>query len=185
MTAGERAFHVCTTCRARKKACNKNLPYCGYCSKRGINCSYDVDDGSSPDNNVDAGMPFLLFSVPLQDWKQYSRGKVSRVFPEQLTPLSEDSPSNGRHALDTMLNSHVNRILQDVGLSLNEISEQYFRGFHKWLPIICPSLFEGILSQYIIPPADFSVLALAICLVALRPPYAASKHSSADAPEPF
>jgi Fungal Zn(2)-Cys(6) binuclear cluster domain len=35
------AKQVCSTCKTRKKGCDKQLPSCGYCSKRNLRCIYD------------------------------------------------------------------------------------------------------------------------------------------------
>ena len=35
------APHVCSTCKLRKKGCDKQLPSCGYCTKRKLGCRYD------------------------------------------------------------------------------------------------------------------------------------------------
>ena len=183
MSAMKRAPHVCTTCKAKKKACDKYLPRCGYCTTRSLDCSYDLDDCFSPDADVDAGVPFLLFCTPAQIWKQHSTWRATHTFPERLSLPSDLSSPNEPVTLDSILNLQVTRILQATGLSFHEISEQYFQDFHVWLPVICPSLFQETLAQYIVPPADFSLLKLAICLVTVHPTSPASEHSPNGGPE--
>ncbi|KAJ3498634.1 hypothetical protein NLG97_g967 [Lecanicillium saksenae] len=51
-----------------------------------------------------------------------------------------------------------------------ELAERYFRGFHKWLPIISPSRFHEAAAQAQsggAPPADFSLLVMAMYLVSM------------------
>ena len=74
----------------------------------------------------------------------------------------------------------VARTLQQVEVSLEDISKQYFGGFHMWLPIVCPTRFSQKSLQHILPPADSSLLTLALCLVAARPPLAMLKNGSDD-----
>lgn len=86
-------------------------------------------------------------------------------------------------SLDAMLNMQVNRMMQGTGFTFQEISERYFQGFHIWLPVVCPTLLEDALSHYIVPPADVSILTLAIYLIVLRPPSGFSQNANILGPE--
>ncbi|KAL5342700.1 hypothetical protein BJX70DRAFT_409687 [Aspergillus crustosus] len=39
---------VCRICKARKKKCDKALPHCGYCTRKGIQCQYQEQPVSPP-----------------------------------------------------------------------------------------------------------------------------------------
>jgi hypothetical protein len=176
----ERASHVCTICKARKKACDKYIPNCGYCKKRGLTCSYDLEHFSTSDNDVETGVPFLLFSSPSELSKRKTVSKPNCVFSDQhsLFPSKDEAIS-----LDATLNLQVNRMMQATGFTFQEISERYFQGFHVWLPVICPTLLESTCSHYIVPPADISVLILAIYLIVLCPPSASHRNPNEVGPE--
>lgn len=82
--------------------------------------------------------------------------------------------------LDTVLNLQVTRAHEAMRVSFHETSKRYFHDFQVWLPIICPTLFRSTLSQCIIPPADFSVLKLAMYLTTTAPPAATFNRSVSD-----
>ena len=151
MSSIKRAPHVCSSCKSRKKACDKQLPCCGYCTKRSLECSYDFVDACSTDTEVDTFMP---------------------------PPTS--SPTNKTLNLDTILNLQVTWTLETTRVSFHETSERYFHDFQVWLPIICPTLFRNTLSHCIIPPADFSVLKLAMHLTTTAPPSVTFNRSVSD-----
>jgi hypothetical protein len=54
-------------------------------------------------------------------------------------------------------------------LSCHEVSEQFFQGFHLWLPVISPRLFYTYGAASSPPPSDFSILLLAMCLITQHP----------------
>jgi hypothetical protein len=139
----DRAVRVCSTCKARKKGCDKQLPQCGYCSKRGLSCNCN----------------------------DYATDALSNV-TESTSPSGEVSIAWSREseALRDMLFMHVRSVLQSSGLSLLELSEYFFRTFHTWFPVISPALFRetALAAQYGAPPAEFSTLVLAIYLIVQR-----------------
>lgn len=173
----ERALQVCTACKSRKKACDKLLPVCGYCSKRNLRCVYRaVDDEAQMSGNSEA--PALVLSTRARrSWTAYNTSRRRSSISPSL------SLTGGHDGLKYILNSHVQRSSQDIGLPLNKISEQYFSTFHNWLPIICPISFNELQSKLIIPPADFSILTLAICLVMACPPLPPSRELASDGPD--
>lgn len=181
MQLDDRAHHVCATCKTRKKACDKLLPRCGYCSKRGLACTYETANRPLPGIGTDSGTPFLVFLTG----SQYSTSKSAHRSPDHCSPSSIHSNTNGRLDLNTTLNVHVVQTLTNLEKSLPEISEQYFQGLHTWLPIICPRIFQEDMSAYIVPPADWSIRTLAMSLLVVRPPTASAGNSATDAPEPI
>jgi hypothetical protein len=139
--AAPRAERVCSTCKARKKACDKQLPFCGYCSKRCLVCRY-VED--SLDISANASKSASLAGI--------------------LIPISEST------TLGDTLSLHVWRALKSSGLSLFELTDRFFRSFHTWLPIISPRPFlETVLATRDgALPAEFSILVLAMYLIVQR-----------------
>ena len=142
----ERAPQVCNTCRMRKKACDKQLPYCSYCTKRGIRCSYDDDASTSRGSTT-------IWDIDLN---------------QAVTPLHmglQCDPFCGQMTLDRKLNLQVGCIMQSLNLSFFDISDRFFQDFHLWFPVISPTLFyeHGTFTSPL--SADFLVLLLAMCLV--------------------
>lgn len=134
----ERARHACKICRTRKKACDKRLPACEYCSHRQITCSYEW---ASAAGNFDYGRE--LFT------------------PARPNPINDD--------LDQLVFAYVCDVHKIIGLPLLSALERYLSGPHKWLPILHPDLVlsEVAAISSSTPPADFSILLLAICLLAV------------------
>jgi Zn(2)-Cys(6) binuclear cluster domain-containing protein len=135
-----RGPQACNTCRKRKKACDKVMPSCGYCAKRGILCSYE---NSSPT----------------------FRGSIGRTRSRrhQTTPRCEP-------LIRGMLNLQIESIIQSLSLSCHEVSERFFQGFHLLLPVISPKLFYTYGAASSPPPSDFSILLLAMCLITQHHP---------------
>lgn len=92
----------------------------------------------------------------------------------------------GSTHLEELLNREVTRVFQAGRLSLLDVAQRFFKGFHKWLPVVSPGRFHqvaaaatanggagggnaGAPSTPSPPPADFSLLMLAMCLVTLPP----------------
>ncbi|KAJ6136269.1 hypothetical protein N7512_001429 [Penicillium capsulatum] len=147
----ERAPRVCATCKARKKGCDKILPRCGYCTQRHLVCIYD----DAPDPR----------RTPGDSWSAASVGSS----PPNL--FLHSLPSHTQMPLDGVLHTHVSHVLHISQLPLAEVSGRYFDSFHHWLPVISRELLHGVSSMHGdgYPPADYSLLLLALCLVTLNP----------------
>lgn len=144
------AQRVCGTCKARKKGCDKNLPGCGYCARRGLVCRYDE--------------PAVIgWRVPsaTSSWGF----SASSVFGSLLTVGVETT-------LNSVIHMEVCLVLQSSSMSLDTITKRYFEGIHKWLPVVSPALLhEAIANAHLaIPASDFSLLLFTICLITLNSP---------------
>ena len=69
------------TCRVRKKGCDKQLPKCGYCSRRGLDCVYhDAPPSHEPqpehetENELES-WPGAFKSVPVKQEAERSRSR--------------------------------------------------------------------------------------------------------------
>ncbi|KAF5530277.1 hypothetical protein FNAPI_13605 [Fusarium napiforme] len=145
MTSLQRAPRVCRICKAKKKACGKELPTCSYCFKRGLDCIYE-NESDSP---------------PISD----NTGEIFKPWSLTLFPMAVSTATLGR----TMA-YHMHYLYKVVGQSPLQAGKRFLENFQRWLPIIAPRhLHEHIeLSEQGLPGADVSVLLLAICLVTLR-----------------
>lgn len=139
--SNQRASQVCNICKARKKACDKILPTCSYCSKRGLECRYDRSADTARAEAVSVGNLADLLSC------------------------------NTGPTLDGILNLQVCHVIYRTRISLEQLTERFFRYFHQWLPIISPATFRETATrhQHGVPPADFSILLLSMYLIVLRP----------------
>ncbi|KAF5530776.1 transcriptional regulatory moc3 [Fusarium mexicanum] len=145
MTSPQRAPRVCRICKAKKKACGKELPTCSYCFKRGFDCVYD-NDSDTPPINDNAEEIFKPWSLTL--------------FPMAISATT----------LDRTMAYHMHYLYKVVGQSPAQAGKRFLDNFQRWLPTIAPRrLHEHIeLSEQGLPGADVSVLLLSICLVTLR-----------------
>ncbi|KAF5983438.1 transcriptional regulatory protein moc3 [Fusarium bulbicola] len=145
MTSPQRAPRVCRICKAKKKACGKELPACSYCFKRGFDCVYENESDTPPiANNV---------------------AEVFKPWSLTLFPMAISATT-----LDRTMAHHMHYLYKVVGQSPLPAGKCFLDNFQRWLPIIAPRrLHEHIeLSEQGLPGADVSVLLLAICLVTLR-----------------
>ncbi|KAK4497110.1 hypothetical protein PRZ48_011560 [Zasmidium cellare] len=138
----QRASQVCNNCKTRKKACDKLLPTCSYCSKRGLACRYERTPESRAES---AGV---------------SVGSIADLLSCDVGPK-----------LDGLVNLQVCHAIHRTGISIDELANRFFHYFHQWLPIISPATFRETATKYQhgVPPADFSVLLLSMYVIVLRP----------------
>ncbi|KAI8412164.1 hypothetical protein FOFC_08792, partial [Fusarium oxysporum] len=145
MTSPQRAPRVCRICKAKKKACGKELPTCSYCFKRGFDCVYEDESDTPPisDNVAEVLKPWSL-----------------TLFPMSISTTT----------LDRTMAYHLHYFYKVVGQSPLQAGKRFLDNFQRWLPIMAPRrLHEHIeLSERGLPGADVSVLLLSICLVTLR-----------------
>ncbi|OAA61355.1 Zn(2)-C6 fungal-type DNA-binding domain protein [Cordyceps fumosorosea ARSEF 2679] len=143
------ALWVCVTCRGRKKGCDKQLPKCGYCTRRGLACVYH-DAPPSHEQEYPESRTSSMVRSDSQGWQGSSsiswarRRSSNSPTSSALEPPASlyeflGSVSNGGAAggggasggLDDLLNREVASIFQDQKLTLPELTERYFRGFHN------------------------------------------------------
>ncbi|EWY82097.1 hypothetical protein FOYG_14218 [Fusarium oxysporum NRRL 32931] len=145
MTSPQRAPRVCRICKAKKKACGKELPTCSYCFKRGFDCVYENESDTPPisDNVAEVFKPWSL-----------------TLFPMSISNTT----------LDRMMAYHLHYLYRVVGQSPLQAGKRFLDNFQRWLPVIAPRrLDEHIeLSKRGLVGADVSILLLSICLVTLR-----------------
>ncbi|KAH7194147.1 heterokaryon incompatibility protein-domain-containing protein [Fusarium oxysporum] len=145
MTSPQRAPRVCRICKAKKKACGKELPTCSYCFKRGFGWVYE-DESDTP---------------PISD----NAAEVFKPWSFTLFPMSISTTT-----LDRTMAYHLHYFYKVVGQSPLQAGKRFLDNFQRWLPIMAPRrLHEHVeLSERGLPGADVSVLLLSICLVTLR-----------------
>jgi hypothetical protein len=170
MAENKQAQNVCYACNSRKKACDKALPACSFCTKRGLLCRYDITALERRGHRAyNPGRNFVALQTedadPSDAPSQVDRG------PKPL-PLSV--LCNAGESLEGSVNQQVQHVIRLANLPRDDISERYFQTFHQWLPIVSPDLFHEAEYKYRergghAPPADFSILLLAMCLIITLP----------------
>ena len=172
MSENQRASQVCNTCKARKKRCDKYLPDCGYCTKRGLDCRYtklplfrSTDAAAGRDSTT---WQWRMTGIATD--RDVASGFKSDVSP-LMASLYDFLRTDERVALSELLYYQVSRVIQLANLSLRDVTDRFFEGFHRWLPVISPQNFcKTIIDLHEgAPNPDFSILLLAMCLIILRP----------------
>jgi hypothetical protein len=192
MTDTKRAQNVCHACMLRKKACDKALPACGFCASRRLLCRYDISAPKSKDRRAyNPGRHF----VPLQSLSPPSVSPEAKAMTRQLpSPESQKDHTPIHHStlyvlpqsVEESLNQLAQHFTELTKLTYDNIIDRYFQTFHKWLPVVSPDSFRREASRYReegrLPPADFTVLLLAMLLIvlpaldpSLRPPCASQE----------
>lgn len=182
-SGSQSASQVCTTCKTRKKRCDKTLPSCGYCAQRSLRCHYQK---TLPIRRADAVVrdpATRQWHLPAvaADRAASSSGDTQRA--DYLPPtisLYEYLRTGVGTALGNVLYNEVSRVIESAGLLLHEIGDRFLDGFHRWLPVICPQNFRKTIadSHGRAYKADFSVLLLAMCLIVVRPQSSRQQQSS-------
>jgi len=191
MTDTKRAQNVCHACMLRKKACDKALPVCGFCASRRLLCRYDISAPKSKDQRAyNPGRHF----VPLRFPSPPSVSPQAKAMTRQLLPESQKDHIPIHYSSLYVLPQSVEESLHQLAqqfteltkLTYDNIIDRYFQAFHKWLPVVSPDSFRREASRYQeegrLPPADFTVLLLAMLLIvlpaldpSLRPPRASQE----------
>ena len=192
MTDTKRAQNVCHACVLRKKACDKALPACGFCTSRRLLCRYDVPAPES--KNRRAYNPGKHF-VPLQSpFPPGVSPHAKAVMPQLPSPESQQDHALIRHSslyvlpqsVEESLNQLAQHFTELTKLTYDNIIDRFFQTFHEWFPVVSPDSFRREASRYReegrLPPADFTVLLLAMLLIVLpahdaplRPPCASQE----------
>lgn len=179
MTSPEigRALQVCSTCKTRKKGCDKVLPTCGYCSKRSLPCRY-TPLPEEPAVAVVVGDSTKHFWDPqalarnrnhLLSFESFTILRAASL--PQTALLYDPFHATDKMAFGDMLRAYLSHILGCLNLPVAELCHCFFNGFHQWLPTISPGRFIGRAKQLPngVLDAQDSVLLLAMCLIVLRP----------------
>ena len=92
---------------------------------------------------------------------------VSNVLPNQLLGVGRVIELT---SADDFLYLQACRIIELYGKYIDDVSVRYFRGVHRWLPVISRHRFHDRLVNHQTPiKADFSILLLTMCLITCRP----------------
>lgn len=152
-TTSDRATFVCDACRNRKRTCDKRLPACSYCSRKGMNCVY-----------VDRPIAKKV-GPPSLNGLSFDRTTASAL---NLFGFNQSNCFEVGNA-DSATYAQVQACLEYIGLRQPEIITSYFDGFHQWLPIVDPAEFHDGLNTVHASPRTVgcSLLLLAMTLIVL------------------
>ncbi|KAF2802621.1 uncharacterized protein BDZ99DRAFT_454620 [Mytilinidion resinicola] len=173
------AQNVCHACMLRKKACDKALPACGFCTSRQLRCRYDISAPKSKGQRTyNPGRHFVALQSPSPPNVSTQAKAVTRQLPspeslQDHTPISASSLYVFPQLVEESLNQLARRLTELTKLTYDNIVDRYFQSLHKSFPVISPDSFRREASRYRdkshLPPADFTVLLLAMLLVVLPP----------------
>lgn len=192
MTDTKHAQNVSHACMLRKKACDKALPACSFCAGRRLLCRYDISAPKTGDRRAyNPGRHF----VPLQSPSTPSVSPQAKAMTRHLpSPKSQKDPTPNQHSslyvlpqsVEESLNQLAHHCTELTKLTYDNILDRYFQAFHTWLPVVSPDSFRREASRYReerrLPPADFTVLLLAMLLIVLpaHDPYLRSPRASQE-----
>lgn len=97
----------------------------------------------------------------------FSRGLTCNYIDgimSNVTPVRRQQKNVGSINLDADINNQVNEILASVKLTSGQVEEQYFRSFHRSLPVVLPRAKESQRS------AEAAILLLAMTLISQHLP---------------
>ncbi|KAE9376398.1 putative fungal-specific transcription factor [Stipitochalara longipes BDJ] len=129
----DQALQVCTSCKARKRKCNKALPKCSACSKKNLTCKY-----LSPEENRNASSASepSWYGVPVDDDRA-----------ERYRPI--DFPTHGQVEMPRgapPVPAHILHLLGDT-TEIRAAASKYFKHVHSWMPFISKKRFYDIYLQ--------------------------------------
>jgi hypothetical protein len=172
MAEKKQAQNVCYACNSRKKACDKALPACNFCTKRGLHCRYDTTALERRGHRAyNPGRNFVvLHTEGANPPNAHSQEDIDR----RPKPFSLSVLRDVGQSFEEFVNQQVQHVIQLTGIIRDDISVRYFQTFHQWLPIVSPDLFHEAEFKYPesgghAPPADFSILLLAMSLIITLP----------------
>lgn len=158
----KKAQWVCTTCKTRKKACDKLLPKCTYCRTRGLSCTYEA---------------------PSSTQQSQPCGVSNRPLPLQPAPFIGQHILRSRYTnpIDWVIRDQVSQTLHLHGMSILQLNSEFSRSVHKLLPILQEDFLHTYSSEYegSVPPAELSLVVLSICLLTLCQPSVSSSQPMA------
>ncbi|KAJ5281767.1 hypothetical protein N7478_007139 [Penicillium angulare] len=159
----ERAARVCTTCKARKKGCDKTRPSCGYCTQRGLTCVYDDPIVETEGRRNLAGRNVLWAISPSLSSSSFANTSSLTYSPKSI---------------EGFLRHEVSEVFRITHRTFSEVCDQYFWNFHRWLPVVSQDLLVEATAKHgeQCPPADLSLLIMAMFLVTLDPSDLSKTH---------
>lgn len=200
MTNPGHASNVCLACASHKKRCDRALPACGTCVARRRACNYDAAADLPRDlggRRYNPGKKFVALSTTAQNQSSQHPGVASNGGQGDANNEADQRwlvPPNA-HAVDESLYGVFHHFTKLNKLTEDLILDRYSRIVHRWLPVLSPSAFHEQVSGYRtegrLPPADLTVLILALQLIILptlpissRPPHSIQEllyNATADA----
>ncbi|KAL2869620.1 uncharacterized protein BJX67DRAFT_333816 [Aspergillus lucknowensis] len=167
-----RAANVCVNCKVRKKKCDKALPSCSYCNRKGRRCHYQSPRPVFHDRNAVGRDAFLpqRGAFRLANASHTNPIIGSTLLLVDVLPLGSLAPTLlNETTIEDTLYAQAQRILGATGQYFDEISVHYFRTKHSFVPILSRRHFHNSLVSFATSRADFAILLLSMCLFSYRP----------------
>ncbi|KAI8633679.1 hypothetical protein F5Y19DRAFT_470921 [Xylariaceae sp. FL1651] len=163
---------ACLNCKHRKKKCDKELPLCGYCVRKGLLCSYQ----NNPRSNNHA---YATVGGALEASRRTSSSSSPPAVHVFIPSAADAIPAEVQ--AETSLYLQVNRTVRSTGQFVDDITARYFQGIHRFMPVVSRARFHrSLITLGSAPAADFSVLLLSICLITYDPSAATIRTGGID-----
>ncbi|KAH7348393.1 putative fungal-specific transcription factor [Rhexocercosporidium sp. MPI-PUGE-AT-0058] len=162
------AEHACTSCRSRKRKCDKLLPTCSLCTRKSLTCSYTTRAG----HDASPPPPYLTPTFTLSPAHQSAASTSTRnTFPPvffldskifQLSQLEIPTLSIPTPAYLPPLIGEFN--------TWRSTAANFFDTVHRWLPIVSKArLYSHLLNPLVPRRTDVALLVLCMKLATLFP----------------
>ena len=167
MGAVNRAHNVCQICALRKKACDKSLPACGFCSKRNIICKYGIPKPNEGGRRTyRPGRNFVAIPTHPSSVSSWNELETKQAW---VNPLFQSMACASSQSIDKHVHQYVCHIIYAANLTPESVGQRYFRAFDRSLPIISPEQFHQMALKFgdtvTPPPVGYSSLLLGMLLV--------------------
>ncbi|MCJ1312282.1 hypothetical protein MMC25_005956 [Agyrium rufum] len=167
------ASKVCTSCKRRKRRCNKAIPACSSCSKRGLACKYPTAEQALNSSSASTPAPDPL------GYNFRSNTDVTGSFDSQgleYPDLLFMDPSLLLHGqiefplVTPPVPSHVLELLGDE-VDVRAMASKYFHQMNSWMPFISERRFYAFcLGQSCQSRPEVVLLLLCLKLITTLPP---------------
>ncbi|KAF2801827.1 putative fungal-specific transcription factor [Mytilinidion resinicola] len=161
----DQAQQVCTSCKARKRKCDKALPRCSQCTKRNLTCEYSTLEQSR--NSA---------SVPDRPWHGIHADEdradaQSLDFPTMLF-LDPGILQHGQVDISCVappVPAHILQLLGDID-EIRATASKFFEHIHMWMPFISKKRFHELHLRSFQSQPDIALLLVSLKLITTLPP---------------
>ncbi|KAH6664100.1 putative fungal-specific transcription factor [Halenospora varia] len=157
---------VCTSCKARKRKCDKALPKCSSCTKKNLSCEYLTPEQS---RNSLSGPNRLWYDLQGEDEgvdvQTIDLPTILFLDPSLLRYGQVETPQIAPH-----VPAHILHLLGDMD-EIRATASTFFAHIHLWMPFISKKRFHAhyLRTTFQFQP-DIVLLLLSLKLITTLPP---------------
>ncbi|KUJ08129.1 putative fungal-specific transcription factor, partial [Mollisia scopiformis] len=163
------ARQVCTSCKTRKRKCDKAFPRCSSCAKSNLTCQYlTVEEKRKSETPAADHGPLWHDLSASQSHAELNSIDFSTILFLDPSLLQHGQVETAQAA--TLVPAHLPHLLGDMD-EIRAITSRFFQHVHLWMPFICRKRFYD---HHLRPPfqahPDVVLLLLSIKLITTFPP---------------